>query len=91
MEINLIYIAVAAFFGGIATALIGWTQQGGSWNSKKFISSLVRSLVAGVGIAVAMDYSGGTAPIIYLLAFLSGAGVEVGGNRVAGAIASRKG
>ena len=90
MDINLIGIALAAFGGGMATALIGWSEQGSPWNGKKFVASLVRSLVAGVAVAAAMDYSGATAPIIYLLAFLSGAGIEVGGNRVAGAIASHQ-
>jgi len=92
MEINLIYIALSAFLGGMSTALIGWTEAGTPWDGKKFIASLVRSLVGGIGIAIAaaMDYSGTTAPVIYLLAFLSGAGIEVGGNRIAGAIAQRK-
>ena len=89
MEINLIFIALAAFIGGMAIALIGWTESGTPWDGKKFVSSLIRSLVGGVAIAAAMDFSGANSPIIYLLAFLSGAGVEVGGNRVAGAIAAR--
>jgi len=90
MEINLIWIALAAFVGGMATALIGWAEQNTPWDIKKFTSSLIRSMVGGVAIAAAMDYSGATAPVIYLLAFLSGAGIEVGGNRIAGTIASRK-
>ena len=89
MEINLIGIALAAFLGGITTALLGWSEASTPWNWKKFSSSVVRSLVGAVAIAAAMDYSGATAPIIYLLAFLSGAGVEVGGNRVAGAITKK--
>jgi hypothetical protein len=87
--INILWVAVAAFAGGMATALIGWAEASTPWDWRKFSSSLVRSLVAAVGIAAAMDYSGATAPIIYFLAFLSGAGVEVGGNRIAGAIANR--
>ena len=90
MGINLIYIALAAFIGGIATALLGWTEKGTPWDGRKFVSSLIRSLVGGIAIAAAMDYSGATAPVIYLLAFLSGAGVETGTKRFAGAIASRK-
>jgi len=89
MEINLVGIAVAAFLGGITTALLGWSEANTPWNWKKFSSSVVRSLVGAAAIAAAMDYSGATAPIIYLVAFLSGAGVEVGGNRVAGAISKR--
>lgn len=91
MEYYLIYIALAAFFGGIAAALLGWSEQGTPWDTKKFIPSLIRSLVGGVAIAVAMDYSGLTSlAAMMFMAFLSGVGVEVGGNRVAGAIAKRR-
>jgi len=90
MDINLIGIALAAFVGGITTALLGWSEASTPWNWKKFSSSVIRSLVGAVAIAAAMDYSGATAPIVYLVAFLSGGGVEVGGNRVAGAITKRK-
>jgi len=89
MEINLIGIALAAFVGGLTTALLGWSEASAPWNWKKFSSSVIRSLVGAVAIAAAMDYSGATAPIIYLLAFLSGAGVEVGGNRIAGALRTK--
>ncbi len=89
MEINLIGIALAAFVGGITTALLGWSEASTPWNWKKFSSSIVRSLVGAVALAAAMDYSGATVPMIYLLALLSGAGVEVGGNRVAGAITKK--
>lgn len=89
MEVNLIVIALVAFLGGITTALLGWSESSTPWNWKKFSSSVIRSLVGGVAISAAMNYSGATAPIIYMLAFLSGAGVEVGGNRIAGAIAKR--
>jgi len=90
MEINIFLIGLAAFAGGMATALLGWTESGEAWDGKKFISSVIRALVGGIAIAVAMDYSGASIPIVYLMAFLSGAGVEVGGNRIAGAIAARK-
>jgi len=90
MEINLIWIILAAFLGGMATALIGWSQQGGSFNGKKFGASLARSLIGGVVIAIAIDYSGATVPLIYLIAFCSGAGIEVGGNRIMGASTARR-
>ena len=89
MEINILWIAVAAFGGGMATSLIGWFQQGGPWDGKKFGASVLMSLIGAFAITAAVDYSGATAPIIYFVAFLSGAGVEVGGNRIVGAIAAR--
>ncbi len=90
MEINIIYITLTAFMGGVAVALLGWTQQGGPWDWKKFLASIVRSLVGAVAIAATLDYSGATAPLVYFIAFLSGTGFEVGGNRIAGAIAGKK-
>jgi len=89
MEINIIYVALAAFFGGMASGLIGWAEASTPWNGRKFIVTLVRSALGGVAIAIATDYSGATAPIVYLLALLAGAGVEVGSNRIAGAIAKK--
>jgi len=90
MEINIIMIALAAFVGGLATALLGWTEQATPWNWKKFTSSTIRSFVGAIAIATVMDYSGPVTPIFYLFAFLSGAGVEVGGNRVAGVFKKKK-
>ena len=90
MEINVIWVLVAAFLGGMATALIGWSQQGGPWNSKKFIGSLAGSMLGAVIAAFAIEYETATVPLIYLNAFLIGAGVEVGANRIIGAIAAIK-
>jgi len=86
MEINIVWLALAAFIGGMATGLVGWAEAGTPWNARKFVVTLVRSALGGVAIAAATDYTGATSPIIYLLAVLAGAGVEVGSNRIAGAI-----
>ncbi len=89
MDLFVLEIGVAAFLGGIVTALLGWTESNLPFNVKKFMSSVIRALVAGVGIAVAFNYGEVVGPLSYLIAFLAGAGVDVGGNRVAGAIAAR--
>ena len=89
MDLFTIEIGVAAFLGGIVMALLGWTESGLPFDVKKFMSSVIRALVAGVGIAVVFDYGANTGPLSYFIAFLAGAGVDVGGNRVAGAIAAR--
>ncbi len=82
-------IAVAALVGGIVTALLGWTETTEPFNPKKFTSSIIRSLIGAVVIAVAFDAAGGISPLDYLVAFLAGAGVDAGGKRVAGALAAR--
>lgn len=87
MEINVFGIAGAAFLGALATALMGWLNTVEPWNWRKITSSLVAGVIAAVGIAAAFDYAGvEVVAIAYLLAFLSGAGVEVGVHRAVGAI-----
>ena len=90
MEISIIVIALAAFVGGLATALLGWTEQATPWDWKKITNSAIRSFVGAIAVAAVMDFSGPITPILYLFAFLSGAGIEVGGNRVAGVIRKKK-
>ena len=87
---GIILIGAAAFAGGIATALLGYTESAATWDWRKFASSAIRSLVGAVGIAVVIDFTGEVTPILYLMAFLIGAGVEVGGNRLMGAIRKTK-
>jgi hypothetical protein len=83
----LIYIALAAFFGGLASSALGWLGSGEAWNGRKFFSSFIRSLIAGAVFAVGYSVQ----PVIVgtlgiLAAFLAGAGVDVLGNRLAGSI-----
>lgn len=89
MDLFTIEIGIAAFLGGVVMALLGWTESNQPFNVKKFLSSVIRALIAGVGIAAVFDYGANIGPLSYLVAFLAGAGVDVGGNRVAGAIAAR--
>ena len=91
MDLFVIGIGVAAFLGGVVTALLGWTESNLPFDVKKFMSSVIRALLAGVGIAVAFYYGETAGPLSYFIAFLAGAGVDVGGNRVAGAIAAKLG
>ena len=90
MEINLIWIILAAFLGGMATALIGWSQQGGPWDSKKFTGSVAGAVIGAVVAALTIEYESATTPLVYLTAFLIGVGVEGGGNRIIGAISAIK-
>ena len=88
---EILFVAGAAFLGGIVSALLGWTESTEPFNPKKFGSSIIRSIVAAAGVAAAFDYGGGVAAGIGLLiAFLAGVGVDAGGNKIAGAISARK-
>ncbi len=81
---NTLYIALAALFGGIVTALLGWLEGGETFSLRKFGGSLIRSLIAGAIFAVGYQISGGVGIIDLLYAFLGGAGVDVIGNRISG-------
>ena len=80
-----IVVLIAALVGGICTVALGWLESSAVFDRRKFATSAVRSLIGAVSIAAAFNYSGSTAPICFLLAFLAGAGVNAGGNQLAGA------
>ena len=82
---NTLYIAMVAFWGGVAAALLGWLESGVLFNPRKFGGSVIRSLIAGAIFAAGYQLSSGSIGIIDLLyAFLGGAGVDVIGNRISG-------
>lgn len=83
---NIIYVAVAAFLGGIVASLLGWFDSTEPFNVRKFGASLVRALVAGIGFAAAYQYMNGLTPFDLAIAFLGGSGVDVLGNRISGSI-----
>jgi len=85
-EIEVIYIGISAFLGAIVASLMGWAESQDPFDPRKFASSLIRAIIAGVGIAAAFNYVEPVTPVSYLLAFLSGAGVDAGGHRIASAI-----
>ena len=81
---NTLYIAMAAFLGGVAAALLGWLESGVMFNPRKFGGSLIRSLIAAAIFAAGYQLSGSIGIIDLLYAFLGGAGVDVIGNRISG-------
>lgn len=86
---DFILIAGSAALGGIVVALLGWTGTKEPFDPRKFISSVIRAVIGGLGIAVIYVFGGALTPLDYAVAFLAGAGVDAGGKRVAGAIAAR--
>jgi len=87
-----VYIALAAFVGGVVNALLGWTQTNDSFDARKFANSAIASFLGAIAIAVAANYAGAEGQdLISLLtilgvAFLSGAGVSSGVSRIAGSM-----
>jgi len=88
---EIIWIGLAAFVGGILAALLGWLESQAPFNPRKFGSSAVRAFIAGIGLAAVYEYKEFLTPLDLLVAFLGGAGVDVIGNRAAGAISSLRG
>ena len=84
--IEIIYIAVSAFLGGLLAAGLGWLDSGKDFDPRKFGSSAIRAFIAGIVFATAYVFQGGITVIDILIAFTGGAGIDVIGNRVAGAI-----
>ena len=86
----MITIALAAFLGGLATTLLGWLGSGKPFDGRKFGASVIRAVIAGVVFAVGHEVLHDMGIVGLALAFLSGAGVEVGGHRLAGALKKKK-
>jgi len=87
MDVTL--IAIAAFIGGAMASLLGYLEKSGPFNVKKFLASMVRSVFAAAGFAAAFNYAEAITAISFITAFLGGAGVDVLGNRISGAMAAR--
>lgn len=83
---NIIWIAASAFLGGIVSSILGWLDSQEKFEAKKFCASLIRALLAGVVFAVGYSYTSELSPIDIGIAFVAGAGVDVLGNRISGAI-----
>ena len=88
---NVIYIAISAFVGGIVASLLGWLDSAEAFEMRKFGASLVRAVVAAAVFTVGYTFSNGITPMDVAVAFCGGAGVDVLGNRISGAIKARIG
>ena len=83
---GIVYVSLAAFAGGIASAILGWLDSGEVFAGRKFAASVLRAFVAGLVFAVGYTLSGKVTVMDIIIAFVAGAGVDVLGNRLAGSI-----
>ncbi len=79
-----VYVALAALLGGIIAAALGWLESKEAFDVRKFGGSIIRSLIAGVVLALGSSLAGPVDVAALLYAFLGGAGVDVIGNRLSG-------
>ena len=82
-------VTAAAIFGGLFSGVLGWLDSGEVFVGRKFASTALRAIVAGIIIAVGFNFStiATNSDILLgaLLAFLSGAGIDALGHSLAGA------
>ena len=81
------YVALAAFGGGIVAGVLGWLESGEAFTPRKFWPTVLRALIAGglVAVSYPLIETLGIWPIL-IGAFLTGAGVDVLGHRLATSI-----
>ena len=83
---NVILVGASALVGGMVAAVLGWLDSGEVFKARKFSASIVRALIAGLGIAVAYSYANSITVLDIVICFLAGAGFDAGINRISGAI-----
>lgn len=84
---NIVYVALAGFAGGIANGLIGWAKSGEPFDFRKFLPTFLRAGGAGVLLVI-------SEPLIQTLAlwpavigaFFASAGFDDVWHRLAGTI-----
>ena len=89
----ILVVILAALLGGIISSLTGWVATTEPFVARKFVTSVLKSVVGATVIAVTGWQSGlfasGINAGIVLMALLSGAGVDAGVKRVTDAIANK--
>jgi len=90
-DIQTLLLALAAVLGALFSATLGWLDSGELFNGRKFTSSILRAVIAGIVTAGGFITVGPEVVLLwdYFLAFLAGAGIDVFGNRIAGALTSK--
>ena len=70
-------IAICAAGGALTLGLLGFLSSKEPFDKRKFSASVLTAIIAGVGVAVTVNYTTSDISVIgCLLAFLTGAGVD---------------
>jgi hypothetical protein len=85
----IIWVALAAALGSLASGSLGWFDSHEPFDGRKFGGNVIRSLTAGVSIALAQTLGQYTGIALYFFAFLSGAGIDDLLNRTQGALTKK--
>jgi hypothetical protein len=88
-NMEILFVTALSILGALASAGLGWCESGESFVARKFASSMMRALFAGALSALGFSTVQSITPWDYIIAALSGAGIDVIGSRAAGAVAAR--
>jgi len=88
-DMNILLLAILSILGALFSATLGWLDSGEPFHPKKFTASILRAIIAGVISALGFSTLESAGIWEYFTAFLAGAGIDVFGNRISGAIVSR--
>ena len=84
---TIVYVALAAFGGGIIAGLLGWLESHEGFSFRKFLPSILRAFVAGGIVAISYPFLETMGLWVGLIgAFLTGAGIDVLGHRISGSM-----
>lgn len=80
-----VIMALAAFFGGMASGYLGFLESGEPWSTRKYVATIIRSILGGLIFAVGYPIGDdGIGVLDFFYGVLGGAGVDVLANRVSG-------
>lgn len=84
-DMGIVVVALAATFGGVLSALMGWWDSKEPFDSRKFSRSVVVALLSGMAFAISYSFAGDVSIKDIFLAIMSGAGIDSLTNRALGA------
>jgi hypothetical protein len=88
--VMLLLVAIAALTGAVTSAVLGWLDSGENFIARKFASSMIRAIFSGILFVIAFTPLPNPDLWSFIIelgtAFLGGAGIDVLGHRIAGAV-----
>jgi hypothetical protein len=72
MELELIWIAIAAFIGALIAGYAGWLGSGEVWDSRKFGTTVLTAIGAAVAFALLYQFTAGSFGVRDILSALAG-------------------
>jgi hypothetical protein len=91
MDLRILWIAIACFFGALFAGIIGYLKAGGTWSWKVFAQTIYSGVGTAIVFAAAFSFSSEHLTFYDILAaVLAGMGVDNVVNRIVGAVRAKK-